>query len=101
MFDKIKKRWQIESNYQIFIIFVVFALTGVSVLLTKNIIYAQFGVSPEWAWYSRLFIWIFTILPTYYLLLIFYGTVFGQKRFFVWFIKKSLDRLRKKKNDRF
>ena len=97
VFNKIKKHWGIESNFQAFIIFIVFAFTGASVLLAKNIIYAQFGVSPEWAWYTRLCIWIFIVLPTYYVLLIFFGTIFGQKKFFVHFIKKSFNRLRWKK----
>lgn len=100
VFDKIKKRWGIERNFQVFIIFVVFAFTGISVLLAKNIIYTQLGVSPEWAWYIRLLIWIVIVLPTYYLLLIFYGTVFGQNKFFVHFIKKSFDRMRRKKEEK-
>lgn len=100
MFDKIKKRWGIESNFKVFIIFVVFAFTGISVLFVKKIIYTQLGVSPEWAWYIRLFIWIFIVLPTYYLLLIFYGTVFGQNKFFIHFIKKSFNRLRREKEEK-
>lgn len=97
MLEKLKQRWKIESNIQIITIFIVFAITGFSVLFTKDIIYTQIGVSPEWAWYTRLFIWISTILPTYYMLLLFYGTVFGQKKFFVWFTKQSFVRFRKKK----
>ena len=98
MLEQLKQRWNIESNGQIVVVFVVFAITGFSVLFAKRLIYSVIGVSPEWAWYVRIPIWLFTILPTYYALLLFFGTVFGQKKFFVWFTKKSLDRFRKKKS---
>ena len=88
VFNKIKKRWGIESNFQVFIIFSVFAFTGASVLLAKNIIYAQLGVSPDWAWYTRLCIWIFIVLPTYYVLLIFLEQ-YSVKRNFLFILLKN------------
>ena len=99
MLEKLKQRWQIESNSQIIIVFIVFAITGFSVLFAKKVIYSVLGVSPEWAWYIRFPIWLATILPTYYVLLLFFGTVFGQKKFFFWFAKKSLGRLWRSKSD--
>jgi hypothetical protein len=95
--EKLKQRWQIESNTQIIIVFIVFAITGFSVLIAKKLIYSLIGVSPDWAWYIRFPIWIATILPTYYALLLFFGTIFGQKTFFFWFAKKSLGRFGRKK----
>ncbi len=100
MLEKLKQRWQIENNTQLIIVFIVFAITGFSVLFAKKLIYNLIGVSPEWAWYIRLPIWLVTILPTYYALLLFYGTVFGQKKFFFWFSKKSLGRLRGSKKNK-
>ena len=96
MLDKLKQRWQIESNVQIVIVFIVFAITGFSVLFAKRLIYDLIGVSADWAWYIRFPIWLAVILPTYYALLLFFGTVFGQKKFFFWFTKKSLGRFIKK-----
>ncbi len=98
MLDKLKQRWNIESNNQIIIIFIVFAITGFSVLYAKEIIYSFLGISPDWAWYIRIPIWLVTILPTYYVLLLFFGTVFGQQKFFLWFAKKSFGRFRTSKN---
>ena len=92
MLEKLKQRWQIESNTQIIIVFIVFAITGFSVLYAKKLIYSLIGVSPEWDWYIRFPIWLAVILPTYYVLLLFFGTIFGQKKFFLWFTKKSLGR---------
>ena len=81
----------------IIIVFIVFAITGFSVLFAKKLIYALIGVSLDWAWYIRLPIWLVTILPTYYALLLFFGTVFGQQKFFLWFAKKSFSRFTKNK----
>jgi hypothetical protein len=96
MLEKLKQRWNIQSNTQIVIVFIVFAVTGFSVLYAKKLIYLLLGVEPEWAWYIRLVIWLIAILPTYYALLLFWGTVFGQRDFFLWFAKKSFSRFKRK-----
>jgi hypothetical protein len=90
--QKLKQRWQIESTIQILIVGVVFAITGFSVLYVKGLIYTFIGVSADWAWYITFPIWLATILPTYYILLLFFGTAVGQKKFFLWFTKKTLHR---------
>lgn len=99
MLEKLKQRWHLESNFQIVVVFIVFAITGFSVLYAKKLIYSFIGVDPEWAWYIRFPIWVITIFPTYYLLLVSYGILFGQKEFFLWFTKKSFSRLRRSNND--
>lgn len=39
MFDKLKKRWAIDSNFQLLIIFIVFGITGsLSVVVTTPIL---------------------------------------------------------------
>jgi ferrochelatase len=38
-------------------------------------------------------LYILTIIPTYYVLLLIIGTIFGQYRFFLAFEKKSLGRI--------
>jgi len=97
--EKLKQRWNIESNTQIVIVFLVFTITGFSILFAKKLIYSVIGVSPDWAWYFRLLIWPVTILPTYYVLLLLYGSIFGQQKFFFWFAKKSFGRFKRKKKE--
>ncbi len=99
MLDKLKQRWNIHSNTQVLIILIVFAITGFSVLYAKKLIYSLIGVDPDWAWYIRLPIWMVVILPTYYALLISWGTIFGQREFFIWFAKKSYLRFNKNKTE--
>jgi hypothetical protein len=92
-FEKLKKRWHIESNIQIVLILIVFAITGFSAVYAKEFIFEWLGVDPEWPFWVRALIWLVTILPTYNVLLLFYGTVFGQQAFFWGFVKKSVGRL--------
>lgn len=91
--EKLKQRWQIESSWQVFIILVVFACTGSTAVYVKKYIFDLLGVSPELPWWIRTVIWIVTILPVYNVLLIIYGTLFGQRKFFWWFLKKTFGRL--------
>jgi hypothetical protein len=95
--EKLKKRWHIESNFQVIVILIVFALTGFTVLFIKKPIYTLIGVSPELPWWQGMVIWLIVIFPFYYLILLMYGTLLGQRDFFLWFAKKSFGRFLKKK----
>lgn len=93
MFEKLKKRWQIESNFQLILILIVFSITGsVSAWISKPFV--------EWLGLNDQFIpfWLFTVLrlllifPIYNVILILVGTLFGQFRFFWAFEKKMFSR---------
>ena len=86
--NKLKIRWNIKSNFQMFIIFVVFGLTGsFSLKLAKPILYF-FGFNREIFndiflgdfiyWLLRLTI----IFPIYQFVLIFLALVFGEFGYF-------------------
>lgn len=92
--EKLKKRWGIESNFQIIIIFIVFAITGsVSAKLaapaTEFIGVGKEDVSGWVYWPIR----ILLIFPIYQVLLVFFGWLFGQFKFFWAFEKKMIKRL--------
>jgi sterol desaturase/sphingolipid hydroxylase (fatty acid hydroxylase superfamily) len=92
--EKLKKRWGIESNLQIVVIFIVFAITGsVSAKLAAPV--TEFiGITKEsvsgWIYWP---IRILLIFPIYQVLLVFFGWLFGQYKFFWAFEKKMLKRL--------
>jgi hypothetical protein len=96
---KLKERWNIQSNYQLTIIFVVFAITGsLSAYLAKPVL-VILGVSREvfpdyfiggFFYYS---LRILIIFPIYQVLLVVIGSIFGQHKFFWNFEKKMLTRL--------
>lgn len=92
--NKLKQRWNITSNYQLFIILLVFAITGSTSALIAKPILAFIGITKEsvslWLYFP---LYIIIILPIYKVLLFLIGTLFGQREFFWNFIKKMLDRM--------
>jgi hypothetical protein len=98
-FGKLKKRWAIKSNLQMALIFIVFAITGSSsVWVAKPFLHwvgleslrdgANFG--------GHLLYWtlrIALIFPFYQVLLLMYGWLFGQFKFFWAFERKMLTRM--------
>jgi hypothetical protein len=96
---KLKERWEIESNIQLVIIFIVFAITGsLSAYLAKPVL-IFIGLSreafPEHFFGGFLYytLRILLIFPIYQVLLVLIGTLFGQHKFFWKFEKKMLSRL--------
>ena len=88
---RLKEKWGITSNFQLFSICVVFAITGsLSVLITEPVILFLFGdldgLNPLLSWLLRILI----IFPIYQALLLFFGFIFFQYKFFYQFEKKFL-----------
>lgn len=94
MFEKLKKRWGIESNWAIIAIIVVFSINGSFASWVAKPVTAWFGLSPEttepYALY--LILRIFLIFPIYQITLPIVGWCFGQFKFFWAFEKKMLRR---------
>jgi hypothetical protein len=89
--EKLKKRWQITSNYQLVIIFIVFAITGSTASYISKPFLNIIGLHREsmngfFYWTLRLVL----IFPFYQVLLVLFGFVFGQFKFFWNFEKKML-----------
>ena len=95
---KLKKKWNINSNFQLFVIFFVFAITGtLSLWVAKpllSLLNIKQEVLPNWVfWPLR----IFVIFLIYQVLIVLIGALFGQFKFFWEFEKKILLRLGFKK----
>ena len=86
-----KERWNIKSNWQVFVILVVFAVTGSSAALISKPVLALFGIVKgdvsNWVYYP---LYIILLFPIYQVLLVSFGFVFGQFTFFWAFEKKML-----------
>jgi len=93
--QKLKDRWQITSNFQLTIIFVVFAITGsTSAFLSKPILEWLGIVKEDVVWFIYYPLYIILIFPVYQVLLVLVGFVFGQFEFFWAFEKKMLRALK-------
>lgn len=92
--NKLKQRWNISSNFQFFIIILVFAITGSTSAFIAKPILAFLGITKAsvgvWLYYP---LYLIIILPIYKVLLLLIGTLFGQRTFFWNFLKKMLDRM--------
>lgn len=92
--DKLKERWGINSNLQIVLILIVFAINGSFAAWVANPVTEFIGIYRETThpiiyWPIR----ILLIFPIYQLTLPIVGFAFGQFSFFWNFEKKFLKRL--------
>jgi hypothetical protein len=92
--EDLKKRWGIKSNLQLVLIVLVFAINGsLSSIISKNLM-KLLGVNNENThWIPYYIILILLVLPLYPFLLMFFGYLFGQSKFFFPFSKKMLRRI--------
>ena len=84
----LQERWKLKSGLQVLLVLIVFACTGSSVILLKHAV----GISNQSPSNIRLVFYI-AVLPIYNLLLLGYGFLFGQFKFFLEFEKRFFKRL--------
>jgi hypothetical protein len=92
--EKLQKRWEVHSTWQVVLILIVFACTGFTVMFLKGPVLELF-TAPEnrTIWFSVAYYLL--ILPVYNVVLLFYGAIFGQFRFFWAFEKRMLQGIMK------
>ena len=92
--EKLKKRWGIDSNYDLVIIFIVFAINGSLSAKISSYLMNLLDITRENThWFLYYLILIVLVLPLYPFLLMFFGYLFGQSKFFFPFSKKMLQRI--------
>ncbi|MEO8235580.1 MAG: DUF6787 family protein [Flavobacterium sp.] len=89
--NKLKERWGISSNFQLVVIFIVFAINGSLSARISSFCMSLLGLNKNNL--SLLFyylILIVLVMPLYPFLLLVVGFIFGQFQFFFRFSKKML-----------
>jgi hypothetical protein len=86
--EKLKKRWHVRSGTQVILILIVFACTGTSIIPIKHLL----GIDSDTSLGYRLLFYV-GIFPIYNLLLLGYGFIFGQFKFFLEFEKRFFNRI--------
>ena len=99
MLERFKSRWNIQTNFQLLIIFIVFGITGsASVALGKPLLeflqlhpenFQEIPLGILWYYILR----ILLIFPLYQVVLLAVGAAFFQFKFFWDFEKKMLSKL--------
>lgn len=93
--ERLKQRWNLTSNFQVFIILIVFACTGFTVFFLKKPLLKMLAGEQGDTVVGTVLYYIF-ILPLYNVLLLGYGFVFGQFNFFWQFEKRFIQRITSK-----
>jgi hypothetical protein len=89
--EKLKIRWKLDSAWKVVIVLLVFACTGITILLIKKPILNWLAGEQGNTTLASVLYYIF-ILPLYNVILLGYGFVFGQFRFFWNFEKRFMER---------
>ena len=98
LFQKLKSKWGITSNFQFFIINLVFAISGFSSLLISRPLLNLFGINNDSLnWYLYYPLRILIIFIAYQITLLIVAFLFGQFDFFWKQEKKILRRIGFKK----
>ncbi|MEM7086023.1 MAG: DUF6787 family protein [Bacteroidota bacterium] len=85
---KLKARWGVSSNWQLTVIFIVFAITGSTSAKFAAPLTEWIGITKEMGGWIYWPVRILIILPVYKVLLVFFGWLFGEFSFFWQFVKR-------------
>lgn len=89
-----KQRWNIQSNAQLTVIIIVFALTGSGSAWLSKPFCLWLGITKDELGFWFTPVRLLLIFPIYQVLLVLIGFLFGQFEFFWKFEKKMLRSMR-------
>ena len=88
---KLKERWEIDSNWRLFVIFLVFAVIGSTSTKFAGPVMDAINMTEEnTAGYIYWPVRIILIFPIYQVLMVLIGWMYGEFEFFWKFEKKML-----------
>jgi len=93
LFKRLEKKWILDAKWEMIRVFIVFAITGSSSMLVGRPIIEMIGITKENL--NPILYWVLFIiigLIFYQILLVTFGWLFGQYKFFWNFEKKMLRR---------
>ena len=95
MIEKLVNKFKANSIRHLFVIFIIFALSGAGSLFISSPILIALGLDKLITFYPLyIFVRIILIIPIYQFMLIIIASLFGEFDYFWKFEKKFLQRLR-------
>ena len=92
--EKLKERWGITTIYQLLLIIVVFAINGSLSARISSYLMELIGLNDKNThWFIYYLILLVLVLPIYPFLLMGFGYLFGQSKFFFPFGKRMLTKI--------
>ncbi|MDX1627759.1 MAG: DUF6787 family protein [Fulvivirga sp.] len=89
--ERLKAKWNVNT-FQVVIILIVFACTGFTVMFLKEPILDLLVDEEDRSWVFTVLYYLL-ILPIYNVVLLIYGFIFGQFKFFWNFEKRMFKRI--------
>jgi len=89
---KLQTKWGLGNIWQVLLVLLVFACTGLTVMYIKNPLLELLGIDMSTGGIWKSFLYFLFVLPLYQVILLFYGFIFGQFAFF-WEKEKRLAKL--------
>lgn len=90
--ENLRTRWKLKSAGQVVLVLLVFACTGFTVVYLKGPVLHLLAGEPPFSAFATIAYYVL-ILPVYNIILLAYGFLFGQFRFFWAFEKRFVKRL--------
>lgn len=87
---RLKERWNIVSDWQLLLVFLVFAVTGSTSAKFAGPVTQLIGITDDLGWYIYWPVRILIIFPIYQILLVTFGWLYGEFDFFWTFEKKMI-----------
>ncbi len=88
---KLKEKWGVNSLWQVFVILLVFSLTGMTVVFLRKTFFHWFGFDENTPFWIKTITYLLLVFPSYQILILVYGTLLGQFSFF-WEKEKKMIR---------
>ncbi|MDD3005040.1 DUF6787 family protein [Flavobacterium sp.] len=93
--NKLKNRWGITSNFQLIVVFIVFAINGSLSAKISSYLLDYLGITKENTHVILYYIILLVlVLPLYPFMLMVFGWLFGQSNFFTPFGKRMIRSLK-------
>ena len=84
---------KVETNLQLVVVFIVFSITGMGAVLIARPLMGWVGIDYEQMhWYVFWPLRILFMTIAYQIMLVIFGTIFGQREYFWWVEKRMLKR---------
>lgn len=90
--EKLKARWKLESAWQVALVLLTFACTGFTIMFLKRPLLYWLAGEQGNSTLGAVLYYLF-VLPLYNIVLLGYGFLFGQFRFFWEFEKRFAQRV--------
>lgn len=95
MFQKLKQKWEVESDFRLVLIFLSYSLAGSATLLVRKPIFHLLNIHQDTPFVLKALLYVSTVTPSYFVMLLIIGTLLGEFRFFWAFEKRVFARFKR------